>query len=112
MGIKAQRYSGLDKINTKNVSLLKPRWSFSFGDEKQRGQEGQALVHDGVIYITASYSRIFALDAKTGKKLWSFSAPTARRHPPLLRRGEPRCGDLQRQDLLRRPRRLDVRARR
>ncbi len=74
MGIKAQRYSGLDKINTKNVSLLKPRWSFSFGDEKQRGQEGQALVHDGVIYITASYSRIFALDAKTGKKLWSFSA--------------------------------------
>ncbi|GJE73576.1 PQQ-dependent methanol/ethanol family dehydrogenase [Methylorubrum suomiense] len=74
MGIKAQRYSGLDKINTKNVSLLKPRWSFSFGDEKQRGQEGQALVHDGVIYITASYSRIFALDAKSGKKLWSFSA--------------------------------------
>jgi glucose dehydrogenase len=74
MGIKAQRYSGLDKINTKNVSLLKPRWSFSFGYEKQRGQEGQALVHDGVIYIIASYSRIFALDSKTGKKLWSFSA--------------------------------------
>ncbi|GLS46447.1 PQQ-dependent methanol/ethanol family dehydrogenase [Methylobacterium brachythecii] len=74
MGIKAQRYSNLDKVNTKNVGLLKPKWSFSFGDEKQRGQEGQALVHDGIIYITASYSRIFALDAKTGKKIWGFAA--------------------------------------
>ncbi|MGU3388710.1 methanol/ethanol family PQQ-dependent dehydrogenase [Methylobacterium sp. D53M] len=74
MGVKAQRYSSLDKINTENVGRMKPKWSFSFGDEKQRGQEGQALVHDGVIYITASYSRIFALDAKTGKKLWSYAA--------------------------------------
>nr|WP_325169948.1 PQQ-dependent methanol/ethanol family dehydrogenase [Methylobacterium sp. C25] len=74
MGIKAQRYSTLDKVNTKNVGLLKPKWSFSFGDEKQRGQEGQALIHDGIVYITASYSRIFALDAKTGKKIWGFAA--------------------------------------
>jgi PQQ-dependent dehydrogenase (methanol/ethanol family) len=74
MGVKAQRYSSLDKINTENVGRMKPKWSFSFGDEKQRGQEGQALVHDGIIYITASYSRIFALDAKTGKKLWSYAA--------------------------------------
>ena len=47
--------------------LLVPAWSFSFGGEKQRGQETQAIVHDGVIYITASYSRMFAIDAKTGK---------------------------------------------
>ena len=74
MGVKAQRYSTLEKINTNNVGLLKPKWSFSFGDEKQRGQEGQALVRDGIVYITASYSRIFALDTKTGKKIWSYSA--------------------------------------
>ena len=53
---------------------MRPKWSFSFGDEKQRGQEGQALIRDGVIYITASYSRMFALDAKTGKKLWQYTA--------------------------------------
>ena len=70
----AQRYSKLDQVNTKTVSKLEPAWSFSFGDEKQRGQEGQALVKDGVIYITASYSRLFALDAKTGRKLWSYTA--------------------------------------
>ena len=74
MGQHMHRYSTLDQINVNSVAGLKPKWSFSFGDEKQRGQEGQALVHDGVIYITASYSRIFALDAKSGKRLWSYSA--------------------------------------
>lgn len=73
MGPKAQRYSPLTDIHVGNVSKLTPAWSFSFGDEKQRGQETQALVYDGIIYVTASYSRIFALDAETGKKLWSYA---------------------------------------
>lgn len=73
MGVRNHRYSSLEQINVNNIDKLKPSWSFSFGDEKQRGQETQALVHDGVIYVTASYSRVFALDAKSGKKLWSYS---------------------------------------
>jgi alcohol dehydrogenase (cytochrome c) len=44
----------------------------SFGGEKQRGQESQPLVHNGKMFVTASYSRIFALDSKTGKKLWKY----------------------------------------
>lgn len=72
-GPKAQRYSAMTAINDKNVASLVPAWSFSFGDEKQRGQETQALVHDGVIYVTGSYSRIYALDARTGAKLWQYS---------------------------------------
>lgn len=72
MGQQGQRYSPLSKINATTVKNLVPAWSFSFGGEKQRGQEGQPLVHDGKIYITASYSRMFALDAKTGKKLWKY----------------------------------------
>ena len=74
LGLKAQRHSPLAKINTKNVEHLVPAWSFSFGGEKQRGQEAQALVHDGVIYVTASYSRIYAVDARTGKRLWEYEA--------------------------------------
>lgn len=74
LGINAQRWSTLDKINADNVKLLKPKWAFSFGDEKQRGQESQALIHDGVIYITGSYSRMWALDAHTGERLWKFEA--------------------------------------
>jgi glucose dehydrogenase len=74
LGLKAQRHSTLAKVNTRNVANLVPAWSFSFGGEKQRGQEGQALVHDGVIYATSSYSRIFAIDARSGKRLWEYEA--------------------------------------
>ena len=72
LGLKAQRHSPLKQINTKTVAALTPIWSFSFGGEKQRGQEAQALVHEGVIYVTASYSRFFAIEAKTGKRLWEY----------------------------------------
>lgn len=47
-----------------------PVWSFSFGAEKQRGQESQPIIHNGKMYVPGSYSRMFALDAKTGTRLW------------------------------------------
>ncbi|MCO4893066.1 PQQ-dependent methanol/ethanol family dehydrogenase [Cupriavidus sp. WGtm5] len=72
MGPQGQRYSTLARINTKNVGRLVPAWSFSFGGEKQRGQESQPLIHDGKMFVTASYSRIYALDVKTGRKLWKY----------------------------------------
>ncbi len=73
MGTNAQRWSPLAMVNDKNVFKLTPAWSYSFGDEKQRGQESQAIINDGVIYVTGSYSRVFALDAKTGKRLWTYN---------------------------------------
>ncbi len=72
LGTKGQRYSPLSKINVDTVSNLVPMWAFSFGGEKQRGQQSQPLIHDGRMYVTASYSRIFALDWKTGEKLWKY----------------------------------------
>jgi alcohol dehydrogenase (cytochrome c) len=72
IGTQGQRYSALNQINTNTVKDLVPVWSFSFGGEKQRGQESQPLVFDGKMYVTASYSRIFAIDAKTGHKLWKY----------------------------------------
>lgn len=72
MGPQGQRYSTLTKINTKNVSQLVPAWSFSFGGEKQRGQEAQPVIHNGKMFVTASYSRIYAIDLKTGQKLWKY----------------------------------------
>lgn len=72
MGTEGQRYSVLDKVNVSTVKNLVPVWSMSFGGEKQRGQESQPLIHEGKMYVTASYSRIYALDARTGKKLWKY----------------------------------------
>ena len=44
MGPEAHRFSDIKKINKQNIKGLIPAWSFSFGGEKQRGQESQALV--------------------------------------------------------------------
>jgi alcohol dehydrogenase (cytochrome c) len=72
MGTQGQRFSTLTDVNAKTIGRLVPVWSMSFGGEKQRGQESQPLVHNGKMFVTASYSRIFALDAKTGQKLWKY----------------------------------------
>jgi alcohol dehydrogenase (cytochrome c) len=72
MGTQGQRFSTLTDVNAKTIGRLVPVWSMSFGGEKQRGQESQPLVHNGKMFVTASYSRIFALDSKTGQKLWKY----------------------------------------
>ncbi len=74
MGRHLQRYSPLDTLNKDNVKSLVPAWAFSLGGEKQRGQETQPLIYDGVMYITGSYSRMYAIDVKTGKELWQYDA--------------------------------------
>lgn len=72
IGTEGQRYSPLKDINVSNIGKLVPAWSFSFGGEKQRGQESQPLIHNGKMFVTGSYSRIYALDASTGEKLWKY----------------------------------------
>ncbi len=74
LGLQGQRYSTLDTLNVGNVAELRPVWGFSLGGEKQRGQEAQPLIKDGVMYITGSYSRVFAVDARTGRELWQYDA--------------------------------------
>ncbi|MDD2990112.1 MAG: PQQ-dependent methanol/ethanol family dehydrogenase [Zoogloea sp.] len=97
LGQQGQRFSPLDKVNVKTVKNLVPVWSFSFGGEKQRGQESQPLIHDGKMFVTASYSRIFALDAKTGKKLWKYEHRLPEGIMPccdVVNRGAALYGDL------------------
>ncbi len=74
LGYSGQRYSTLDAINKDNIKSLVPAWSFSFGGEKQRGQESQPLIEDGVMYVTGSYSRMWAIDTATGEELWQYDA--------------------------------------
>jgi len=74
MGPRAQRFSPLKMLNKKNIDRLVPAYAFSYGGEKQRGQEAQPLVYDGTIYVTASYSRVFAIDARTGEEKWEYNA--------------------------------------
>ena len=74
MGRHLQRYSPLDTLNKDNVKNLVPAWAFSLGGEKQRGQETQPIIHDGIMYITGSYSRMYAIDLKSGEEIWQYDA--------------------------------------
>ena len=60
-----QRYSDLDQITRDNVDELGLAWSFDL--YTRRGVEATPLVIDGVIYVTGSWSMVYALDARTGE---------------------------------------------
>ena len=62
------RFSPLDSIDRDSVERLGLAWSYATGSN--RGLEATPLVVDGVLYATASWSVVFALDARTGKELW------------------------------------------
>ncbi len=64
-----QRYSPLARIDEGNVGRLGLAWSFDL--ETQRGVEGTPLYADGVLYATAPWSVVHALDAATGELLWT-----------------------------------------
>ena len=64
------RYSPIKKINKRNVSKLRPEWIFQTGTSGQMG--GSPVVADGVMYLTAPYNNVWALNAKTGETLWHY----------------------------------------
>ena len=97
MGLRGQRFSPLNKINKDTVKEIRPVWAFSLGGEKQRGQESQPLVKDGVMYVTGSYSRVYAIDTRTGDELWQYDARLPDGIMPccdVINRGVALYGDL------------------
>lgn len=67
------KYSTLDQINTANVASLKLSWRYDTGDafDGSEMQCNPVIVH-GVMYVSSPKLRILALDAASGKLLWSF----------------------------------------
>lgn len=73
------KYSALKQINRGNVSRLKVAWTFQTGDVSdgkanpiRSAFEATPLMVDGVLYFTTPFNRLVALDAETGRQLWSF----------------------------------------
>jgi glucose dehydrogenase len=65
-----QRFSPLTGITPANVRNLRPVWAASLGTLD--GLEATPLVHEGVIYVTAAYAQVSALDARNGRLMWRF----------------------------------------
>ena len=66
------RYSPLTEITPENAAKLTPVWAMSTGGQFG-GLEATPLFRDGVLYFTADYARVFAVDAQV------------RQHPLALR---------------------------
>jgi alcohol dehydrogenase (cytochrome c) len=62
----------LTQINTSNVKNLAPAWVFQTGDY-EGGLQATPIVIDGVMYLSTSRNRVFALDAQTGSLLWQYN---------------------------------------
>jgi alcohol dehydrogenase (cytochrome c) len=61
-------FSSLAQVNKDNVKNLVPVWSFQTG--VLDGLEATPLFVDGVMYLTAAWNHVFAIDARTGAELW------------------------------------------
>src|SRR4051812_3202263 len=66
------RYSGLNEINTTNVSQLKVAWTFGTGVD--RGQESAPLVVSNLMFIVTPYPNyLYALDlTQSGQMKWRY----------------------------------------
>lgn len=63
-------FSSLADINRSNVGRLGLAWSYDLGTG--RVQEATPVVIDGVMYTSGNLGRVYALDAATGRELWTF----------------------------------------
>src|SRR5260370_26544932 len=66
-----QHFSPLMAIDTANAKQLGRAWFYDI-DTAHRGQESTPLVVDGVMYLTSAWSKVIALNAKTGAPLWNY----------------------------------------
>jgi alcohol dehydrogenase (cytochrome c) len=64
------RHSPLKNLTPESVKKLSVAWAFPTGTTGQF--EASPVVYGGVMYVTSSYNRLFALDAKTGELLWRY----------------------------------------
>jgi glucose dehydrogenase len=64
------RYYTADQINKTNVGKLHPAWIFQ--TEVKESLETSPIIVDGVMYVTTSFSHVYALDAKTGEMYWHY----------------------------------------
>ena len=69
-------YSSLNQVNTNNVKNLKRIWEYKSGGIQNSKNTTQIqcspIVVDTILYGTNPLTKLFAINAKTGKKIWEF----------------------------------------
>jgi alcohol dehydrogenase (cytochrome c) len=68
----SQRFSELKQINKQNVNTLKLRWVYQL---RRTGIfESSPIVVDGMMYVTEPPTTVTALDVRTGRPIWRWTA--------------------------------------
>jgi quinoprotein glucose dehydrogenase len=70
-----RQYSGLRQIDASNVSRLQVTWTYHTGDARSddRSQiQCNPIIVGSVLYATSAQIKAFALDAATGRPIWTF----------------------------------------
>ncbi len=68
----SQRFSELKQIDKQNVNTLKLRWVYQL---RRTGIfESSPIVVDGVMYVTEPPTTVTALDVRTGRPIWRWTA--------------------------------------
>jgi alcohol dehydrogenase (cytochrome c) len=65
-----KRFSPNKQITTGNVARLRPAWIFQ--TEVKESLETSPIIVNGVMYVTTSFSHVYALNAQTGEELWHY----------------------------------------
>ena len=76
LNYQENRFSPLKAIAPNNVAQLGLAWSYDL--DATRGVESTPIVVNGVMYVTAPWSVVHAVDAKTGAKLWTYDPKVPR----------------------------------
>jgi quinohemoprotein ethanol dehydrogenase len=80
------RFSSLDQINDSNIANLGLAWSLILGTK--RGVEATPLVADGIMFLTGSWSIVYAVDARDGTLIWKYNPMVPGKY------GEKACCDV------------------
>ena len=70
------RYSSLNQINKSTIDSLGLVWSINLGTT--RGLEATPLVVDGIMYLTGTWSMVYAIDVRKGEVIWTFDPEVPR----------------------------------
>jgi quinoprotein glucose dehydrogenase len=79
--LTGRKFSPLKQINVSNVGRLQRAWSVVLRTSGSPTAEVTPIVVNGVMYLPAA-GRILALEAHTGKQLWSHALPADFTSPP------------------------------
>jgi quinoprotein glucose dehydrogenase len=79
------QYAPLAQIHAANVHRLQPAWEYRTGDATPRStMHVNPVVVDGIMYVTTPSMKVVALDAATGRDVWTFD-PAAHNDGNVIR---------------------------